>query len=263
MMQLTFLVLLFQPETAKLRQLFEGRYVREHTPEAARDFGLYLARHNDPAAAQVVLREALRLSGDARDALELALVSPAAEAEPLLLQAAKNGKLAPRAFDTLGHLYDATGNRTGAAAAYRKAIALHPQASTLEALSHDVDPLEAVLLLQRALAINRRELGSRHPQTATTEANLAGVLLNMGRTNEAIKSVREAMSIFEESLGPEHPRTAQACTILAFGLKATGDRAGAERFYRRALAIDHAAFGPNHSQTLNDQQVLDDFLKQR
>ncbi len=259
------LLILFslQPESSGLRQLFEERFARERTASSARDLGLYLARHGDPNAARTPLAEALRLSGSASDAIELALVSNAGDAEPLLLQAARDRTLAPRAFDRLGHLYDATGKRDQAITAYRKAIALIARADILEALAQDVPPGEGIPLLRQAAALNRRNLGLRHPQTGTTEANLAGLLLNANQPDESVRVARDALSIFEEALGPDHPRTALAATILAFGLQAKGDRAGAERYFRQTVAIDRAAYGPTHAQTVKDEQTLAEFLAQR
>lgn len=257
-------LLLFQPDTASLRRLFEQEFERHRTAQAARDLGLFLARHGDPAGARDALREAMRLDPEnLDDVFDLALVSPVEEAGPLLERAAasKDTVLSARAFDALGHWRDATGDKTGAAQSYRNALARRESANTLEALALDVEPAEAIPLLQRALAINRRELGARHPQTATTEANLAGKLLNTGQTDAAIPMIREAMAIFEERLGAGHPRVATTSTMLAFAFRAKGDRAGAERYFRRALAIDQAAYGSEHPQTVTDAQTLADFLK--
>lgn len=257
------ILFLLQPESSGLRQLFEEQFAHEHTASAARDLGLYLARHGDPNAARAPLAEALRLSGAASDAMELALISNARDAEPLLLQASKDRTLAPRAFDTLGHLYDATGRRDQAITTYRKALALAPRADTMEALAQDVPPEEGIALLRQAAVLNRHNFGARHPQTGTTEANLAGLLLNANLPKEAIQPARDALSIFEEALGPEHPRTALAATILAFALRANGDKVGAERYFRQVVAIDHVAYGPDHAQTIKDEQTLAEFLAQR
>jgi tetratricopeptide (TPR) repeat protein len=262
MMLFALALLTFQPDVAMLRRLFEQNLERRHTAQSARDLGQFLMRQNDPEAARAALAEALRLdeqagapeslgaaAGDAAgaaagaaasDAAELALVSPPSEAEPLLRRAAAgtDRKLSARAYAALGHLHDSQNNRAAAAQDYRHALALEESTVTLNALAQDVEPAAGVLLLQRALALDRRTLGPRHPQTATTEANLAGLLLNTNRVEESIKAATEAISIFEESLGPEHPRVAMAATILAYGLRARGDEAGAERQFSRARAIN-------------------------
>lgn len=258
-------LLLLQPDTPSLRRLFEQEFERHHTAQAARDLGLFLARHGAPAAARDALREAVRLDpGNLSDAFELAMVSPVEEARPLLERAAssKDIALAARSYDALGHWHDAMGDKARAAEAYRSAIAKRESAGTLEALANDLEPPQAIPLLQRALAMNRSQLGARHPQTATTEANLAGKLLNAGQTDTAIRMIREAMAIFEDRLGAGHPRVATTATMLAFGLRAKGDRAGAEQYFRRALAIDQAAYGSAHPQTLSDARNLEEFLRE-
>ena len=72
----------------------------------------------------------------------------------------------------------------------------------LNAMAQAVEPTDGIPLLERALAIDRQRLGARHPETASTEANLAGMFLNTGRNDECIRAIRDAMSVFEESLGP-------------------------------------------------------------
>jgi tetratricopeptide (TPR) repeat protein len=259
-------VVFYQPDPAMLRQLFEREVQRHPTAQAARDLGLFLARNGDPQGAHNALAQAARLDPRSLDiAFDLALVSPAGEAKSLLEKVAtsSDAALSARAFETLGHLHDATGDKAAAIENYRHALALTEKANVLEALAADLDPGQSIPLLQRALAINRRELGARHPQTATTEANLAGALLNAGRADEAIRAATEAISIFEQRLGASHPRVATAATILAYSLRAKGDRAGAEKYYRRALAADREAYGDQHPQTQADAQTLADFLNER
>jgi tetratricopeptide (TPR) repeat protein len=278
-----------QPDPAMLRRLFEEalQHRRQEygasdsrTAQAARDLGLLLSRQNDQPAARSALAEAVRIDEEMlgataaqtlADLADLATVSPPVEAEPLWQRSAgsANARLAARALITLGGLRAAAGDRVGGAVFYRRALAKVETADgkdsarmaiVLSALAQMVELHEGIPLLQRALTINRRALGARHPETATTEANLAGLLLNAGRPNDCVQAIGEALSIFEETLGSDHPRIAQAATILAYGLRAKGDRAGAERNYRRALAIDEKAYGPQHPQTLNDARTLAEFL---
>jgi tetratricopeptide (TPR) repeat protein len=251
------------------------------TAQAARDLGLFLSRQNDQPGARSALGEALHIDEKTfgaiapqtlADAADLASVSPPTEAEPLWQRTARsvNARVAARSLIALGGLHAATGDRVGAAGFYRRALAKVEAsdgkdsartAIVLSALAQMVEPQEGIPLLQRAVSINRRELGARHPETATTEANLAGMLLNAGRSHECVLVIGDALSIFEETLGSEHPRVAQAATILAYGLRAQGDKTGAERNYRRALAIDEKAYGPRHPQTLDDIRTLAEFLE--
>ena len=283
--------LALQPDPAALRRLFEEGLQRRRqeygasdarTAQAARDLGLFLAGQKDAAGAQAALSEALLIDeklfgpGGAQalaDAADLAAVSPPAQAGPLWQRAAGSAdpRVAARSLEALGASYAAAGDRTGAAGFYRRALAKEEAtggkdrarvAVVLSALAQLVDLPEGITLLRRALVINRRALGARHPETATTEANLAGILLNAGRPGECVGMIRDALPIFEETLGQGHPRVAMSATILAYGLRAKGDKSGAERYYRRALAIDEAAYGLQHPQTLNDARTLAEFLRE-
>jgi tetratricopeptide (TPR) repeat protein len=207
------------------------------------------------------------------DAAELAALSPPGEAEPLWRRVAAGGSasLASRALAALAEVAAARNDRAGAAALLRRALAKEEEAGgrdsagvavRLNALGPLVPPREGTAMLERALAIDRRLSGDRHPETATTLANLAGLYLDTGRANEALRAATAALSIFEETLGPDHPRMAGACTMAAFCWRAKGDRARAEDLLRRALAIDAKAYGPRHPDTLDDVRNLAGFLRE-
>jgi tetratricopeptide (TPR) repeat protein len=272
-----------QPDAAVLRRIFEDALTRRErnygmedarTAQAARDLGMFLAREGETRIAQTALAEALRIDEKVfgptagqtlSDAAELAGNLPAPQALPLWQRAAEAGDpaIAVRALMVLGRA-------SNDATYYRRAVARQeaatgpasePVAGCLNALAQLVDRSEGIPLLQRALAIDRRALGPRHPETATTEANLAGMLVHAARYDEALAAAAEALSIFGETLGPDHPRCAIAASILAFALEAKGDRIRAEKMYRLALAIDETAYGPTHPQTVADRRALDDFLR--
>jgi tetratricopeptide (TPR) repeat protein len=285
-----FVALAMQPDPAMLRRLFEEALARRekqygmsdaHTAQAARDLGMFLARQNDAQGARTALAEAVRIDEAAfgsggpqtlSDVAELAAVEPSAEAEPLWRRAAesKDPRIAARALEALGALHAAGGDRAGAAELYRRALPKEEAAAgkesvtvavCLNALAQLVDVKDGIPMLTRALEIDRRVLGVRHPETATTEANLAGLLVNADRNDEAIHAATDALSIFQETLGPDHPRCAVTASMLAYALDATGRRALAEKMYRMALAIDERAYGPGHPQTQADARALAEFLR--
>jgi hypothetical protein len=280
-----------QPDPVALRRLFEEALeqrrkeygaVDARTAQAARDLGLFLSRNGDAPDARLALAEAVRIDEQAfgptaaqtaADAADLANVSPPAEAEPLWLRAAASpsAQVAARALAALGESHAAAGDRSGAAGFFRRALAQQEAADgrqstrvaiVLSALAQTVEAPDGIPLLERALAINRRALGSRHPETATTEANLAGLLLHAGRPEESVALSGDALLVFEQTLGADHPRAAMAAAILAWGLRAKGDKTGAERYFRRAVAIDGRAYGLRHPQTLNDVRTLAGFLRE-
>jgi len=65
----------------------------------------------------------------------------------------------------------------------------------------------ALPLLESALEICKSELGDRHPDTATSLNNLAGLYKSMGQYDRALPLFESAVSLFEELLGHEHPNT--------------------------------------------------------
>lgn len=246
------------------------------TAQAARDLGMFLAGHGEEADARNVLDQTVHIderlfgASDGRtlaDVAELASVTPESQAEPLWKRATESSDaaVAARALAELGRIHAEAGDRAGAAAFYRRAIAKEKDSATvaldLNALSKLVDPPEAIALLERALAIDRRVLGTMHAETATTEANLAGLLADTSRNAEAIRFASDALNVFEQTVGPDHPRTAVAASILGYAYEVKGDRKQAERMYRLALEIDTRIYGARHPQTLNDARVLDEFLK--
>ncbi len=271
-----------QPDGAMIRRIFENALAQRRkefgnadarTAQAARDLGLYLVREHDAPAALVALAEAVRIDGKLADVAELAGVSSPDHAEPLWQRASlsTDAALASRAFAALGELREVAGDRAGAADFYRRALAKEELASgkdgarvavRLIALALVTEPRPALPLLQRALAINRKAWGERHPETATAETNLVAPLLAAGRVDEAVAMGGRALAGFEGTVGDEHPRTAAAASNLAEAFRAKGDLKQAERLYRKAWAIDRQAYGPKHPETLADVRNLAKVLQE-
>lgn len=279
-----------QPVPSALRGIFEEGLARRQaqygvfdarTAQAARDLGMFLSQHGEVADARNILDQVVRIDEKLfganaprtlADVAELAAVSPASQAESLWKRASETADpaVAARALAELGRLRANADDRPGAAALYRRALAKEEEAGgarsagvalDLNALAKVVDPAEAIAFLERALAIDRRVLGSRHAETATTAANLAGLLADTPRNGEAIRLATEALAVFRQTVGPNHPRTAVAASILGYAYEVKGDRRQAEQMYRLALSIDERAYGPQHPQTRNDARVLAEFLK--
>jgi tetratricopeptide (TPR) repeat protein len=287
---ISILALALQPDPAVLRGVFEEALTRRQeqygvfhprTAQAARDLGIFLSRQGQQADARNILDQVVRIDEKIfgasavqtlADVAELAAVSPAGQAEPLWKRASEtaNAGVAAKAFAELGKIHALAGDRAVAATLYRRAIAKEEAAGKdsanvaldLNALAKLVDAAAAIPLLDRALAIDRRILGARHAETATTEANLAGLLADTPRNEEAVRLATEALAVFRQTVGPDHPRSAVAASILGYAYEVAGDRRRAEQMYRLALAIDERAYGAQHPQTLNDARVLAEFLKE-
>jgi nephrocystin-3 len=129
------------------------------------------------------------------------------------------------------------------------------------ALHADAEPL-----VRRALAMEERSSGPRHPAVAVRLGNLAQILRVTNRLDEAEPLMRRALAIDEQSFGPVHRSVALRINNLALLLQDLGlsrqdtaRLAEAEPLYRRALAIEEQNFGPDHptvANVLNNLGVL-------
>jgi tetratricopeptide (TPR) repeat protein len=256
----------FQPDRAMLRQMFEEALRRRtqefgrndsRTAQASRDLGLFLQRYGDAAAARRVLGETVALDETVfgksaaqtlEDVSALAAISPPAVAEPLLRRAAESpdASVAGPALSSLADLRTAAGDRPGAAAYLRRALERAEEvdgkdgaivALLLNALALDVDPKEGAVYLERALRIDRTQLGERDTGTILTEVNLSKLLLAAGRVEDALDMARTALTASEAAFGPGQAGTADALAVLARATLAKGDRVEAERLSRRAAAL--------------------------
>ena len=276
-----FAVFLLQPNPASLPRIYEeglDRRIEQYgvedtrTVQAARDLGLCLKLRGDLDAARQTLGRTLKIDEASlgpkaletlKDAAELASISPPGEAAPLWLRASESPEpgVASTAFAALAGLHGAAGDREGAAAYYRRALTAEQSASGplrlrmavhMSALAMTVQPEEGIPIMQRALQINRDTLGLRHPETATTATNLAGMLVNVGKPDVAVPLLTDAIKVFDPTFGPGHPRVASASKVLAYAMKQKRNRMQAEAMYHRAPAIDEKAYGPSHEATLAD-----------
>ena len=68
---------------------------------------------------------------------------------------------------------------------------------------------EAESLMWRALAIDERTYGPKHPSVAGCLNNLAQLLQATNRLAEAEPLMRRALAIDEQSFGPDHPNVAR------------------------------------------------------
>ncbi len=281
----------FQPDRAMLRRLFEEsltwrtqEYGRNdaRTAQAARDLGLFLERNGETLAARRALTETIAIDESVfgksapqtlEDVSALASISPPAQAGPLLRRAAESSdpSVAGPALSSLAELRAGAGDRAGAAAYLRRAVEKAETvdgkegsivALLLNTLALNVDLKEGITQLERALRINRANLGEQDAQTVLTEVSLSRLLLASGRIDDALEMARAAVSASEATFGAGHPGTAGAVTALARASLAKGNAAEAERFYRQALALSQNAFGPSGPQTRRTARELAALLRQ-
>jgi serine/threonine-protein kinase len=98
-------------------------------------------------------------------------------------------------------------------------------------------------LNKRALDVDRRLHGPRHPNVASGLLNLGAIESNRERYADAVQYYRDALDIMQEWYGEKHPETASAMTILAQGLTRQGQYDEAAVLFRRALATQEEVYG--------------------
>ncbi len=91
----------------------------------------------------------------------------------------------------------------------------------------------------------RKFEGGDHPSTAMAAANLATVLREEQRLDEAETLHREAIAIGERVLG-EHQQVAAMYSNLGLVLRDKGETAAAEVMYQKSLALVRNLFGDEH-----------------
>ena len=94
--------------------------------------------------------------------------------------------------------------------------------------------------LAEATALHSSEL------IASASNNLACLLRDTNRLEEAEPLMRRALAIDEAAFGDQHPTVAISLNNLATLLRGTNRHEEAESLMRRALAIDEAAYGERH-----------------
>jgi tetratricopeptide (TPR) repeat protein len=102
----------------------------------------------------------------------------------------------------------------------------------------------------QALERREKELGKLHPDTLTSVSNLALVLQDQGKYDEAEKMYRRALEGREKQLGGKHPDTLHSIHSLAFLLHQLKRYKMASELYQRACDGFRSKLGPDHPTTV-------------
>ncbi len=122
---------------------------------------------------------------------------------------------------------------------------------------------KALPLLERALAIGRGALGSRHARVGQSLNDLGVLHREMGNLAESERLLRESLAIRRSVLGNEDKDVAVTLVELARVLKDLGRAAEAEAPAREALAIRLKVFGDEHRETATSKSELGLLLWER
>ncbi|MBW8312976.1 MAG: protein kinase [Rhizobium sp.] len=116
-------------------------------------------------------------------------------------------------------------------------------------------------LFGRALALRGAGDASKALQ-AESRADLAGLLADEGRYEEAVTAMREALGLLRESGGDRNALGVEVWRELGTFQRALGDPVEGESSYRQALQIALDRFGLNHPLTTAVQRPLGELLVQ-
>ena len=111
------------------------------------------------------------------------------------------------------------------------------------------DYMTALKWYQKALVVNKKVLGNKHPSIATTYHSIAGVYYSQGEYAKALEWYQKALAIREKVLGREHPDTAVTYNDIAGVYDRQGDYAKALEWNQRALVIKEKVLGKEHPDT--------------
>jgi serine/threonine protein kinase len=116
---------------------------------------------------------------------------------------------------------------------------------------------------EKAVALNRRELGDEHPNTLMSIGNLATMRYSMGEFKEAEQLFRERLEISQRTLGGSHESTLATCQKLSALLNRVGREDEAESLIRETIAKRQKTLGADHPDTLRSQYFLAGILINR
>jgi tetratricopeptide (TPR) repeat protein len=103
-------------------------------------------------------------------------------------------------------------------------------------------------------------LGKEHPSTLTSMNDLASVLSDQGKYEQAEEMHRQALGLRETMLGKEHPSTLTSMNNLASVLRGQGKYEQAEEIHRQALGLRETMLGKEHPDTLTSTSNLANVL---
>ncbi len=118
---------------------------------------------------------------------------------------------------------------------------------------------EAIPLVEEALKVRRAKLGTDHPNTLQSMADLAVAYQDSGRLAEAIALHEQTLKVRRAKLGPDHAETLATLSYLAKAYGDKGRKAEAVAMADDAARGFKAQLGPEHPYTLQAVSNLAQF----
>ncbi len=118
---------------------------------------------------------------------------------------------------------------------------------------------EREVIDSRIYSLCSRQMGSEHPETLQSMANLAATYHKLGRYKEAEHMMVEVLALRRELLGDKHPATVRSMADLAATYHALGRYEEAETMKVEVLALRRgdsrrqaSRYGPEHGKSSGD-----------
>ncbi|KAK4246724.1 hypothetical protein C7999DRAFT_41879 [Corynascus novoguineensis] len=115
---------------------------------------------------------------------------------------------------------------------------------------------DAERLQLEAVKLREEVLGSHHPSTLTSVANLASTYRNQGRWEEAEKLGLQVVDTRKTKLGADHPDTLTSMANLASTYWNQGRREEAEKLFIQVIETRKTKLGADHPDTLTSMNNL-------
>ncbi|KAF1814281.1 HET-domain-containing protein [Eremomyces bilateralis CBS 781.70] len=113
------------------------------------------------------------------------------------------------------------------------------------------------------LETRKTKLGADHPDTLTSIANLASTYRNQGRWDAAEELEVQVMETRKTKLGADHPDTLTSMNNLAFTWKAQGRATEAIRLMTECVQLRDRVLGTRHPHFISSSKILADWEADR
>jgi eukaryotic-like serine/threonine-protein kinase len=118
------------------------------------------------------------------------------------------------------------------------------------------DAKTAIVVLEKAAATLKAELGPDHPDTLTAMGELAHAFQAAGKLDQALPMFRETLTLTKAKLGPDHPDTLLSMNNLAFAYYFDSNLDLALPLFEETLKLEKVRLGPDHPLTLSTMSNL-------
>jgi tetratricopeptide (TPR) repeat protein len=118
------------------------------------------------------------------------------------------------------------------------------------------DANKAIEYLEKALEIDLKVFGDRHPNVAIRYNNLGSAYRALGEANKAIEYYEKSLEIDLKVFGDRHPNVARDYNNLGSAYSDLGNANKAIVYYEKSLEIDLKVFGDRHPNMAIDYNNL-------